>query len=46
LNPLFIVFESVLSVSIGVKSFLEQVVADEFEGMLAGPPSDSFAVAW
>src|SRR3982074_1779655 len=24
---------------------LEQVVADEFEGVLAGPPADSFAVA-
>jgi hypothetical protein len=28
-----------------VLSLLQQVVADEFEGVLAGPPADSFAVA-
>src|SRR5439155_7687179 len=39
------VFKSVSSVSIRVKHFLQKVVADEFEGVLAGPPADAFAVA-
>jgi hypothetical protein len=32
-------------VSIRVQYFLKNVVADEFEGVLAGPPADAFAVA-
>src|SRR5258708_6938269 len=39
------VFRSVSSVSIRVKYLLQQVVADEFEGVLAGPPANAFAVA-
>src|SRR5258707_15666190 len=44
-NPFHRPFKSVSSVSIRVRLFLQQVVADEFEGVLAGPPANAFAVA-